>query len=137
MKSYPGSVTVKRVFQCPMSYQVTWDRRERCGKQEKHQGRCGPAEKPALAQEHSATSKDAARLIEPTRGTLRERVLEVIRGNAVLGGLTDEEGMEITGLPPSTYRPRRVELVEANLIVDSGRTRRTKSGRQAVVWVAR
>jgi hypothetical protein len=50
------------------------------------------------------------------------------------GDATDEEiqlGLEMSG---STERPRRVELVAAGRIVDSGRTRPTQSGRQAVVW---
>jgi len=50
-------------------------------------------------------------------------------------GLTDEEGIDRTGLSPSTYRPRRVELWRANLAADSGRTRRVRSGKRAVVWV--
>jgi hypothetical protein len=44
--------------------------------------------------------------------------------------------MELTGIPPSTYRPRRVECVEFGLVRDSGLTRPTKSGRAAVVWIA-
>jgi hypothetical protein len=34
----------------------------------------------------------------------------------------------------STQRPRRVELVRAGLVVDSGLRRRTFAGRSAVVW---
>lgn len=32
---------------------------------------------------------------------------------------------------------RRVEGVEAGRVVDSGRTRKTRSGRNAAVWVCR
>lgn len=94
------------------------------------------AERPALAQEHSATSVAAARAIEGgPRAKSKAAVLEAIRAHS--GGLTDEAGIEATGLPDSTYRPRRVELVEANLVFDSKKTRLTKSGRSAVIWMAR
>jgi hypothetical protein len=37
---------------------------------------------------------------------------------------------------PNTQRPRRVELVQGLWVVDSGRTRKTMGGDEAVVWVA-
>jgi hypothetical protein len=89
--------------------------------------------KPALAVEDSGTSKDAARKIERPRTALRIRVYEFI---AQSGGVTDEEIQIALDMNPSTERPRRVELVEANLVRDSSTRRRTKSGRWAVVWTA-
>ncbi len=86
------------------------------------------------AQRHSPTSTAAAEAIIPHLPPLRLAVLLAIRGAA--DGLTDEEGVGVTGLSPNTWRPRRVELMRAGLVVDSGRTRRAKSGRRAVVWVA-
>lgn len=77
----------------------------------------------------------AADAIAPVAATLRRLVLEAIRGAGV-NGMTDEEGIAVTQLSPSTYRPRRIESVQAGLVVDSGRTRKTASGRSAVVWVA-
>lgn len=108
--------------------------------QERCLTRWGPCDAPARptpapAQGHSATSQEAARRIEPVAGTLRAQVLEVHRV-AQEHGLTDGEGIEVTGLDPSTYRPRRVELVDAGLVFDSGTTRPTKAGRDAVVWRA-
>jgi predicted ArsR family transcriptional regulator len=81
------------------------------------------------AVHHSQTSIDAAAAIKP--GTLRAQVLELIQRHPE--GLTDEEGTELSGLNPSTYRPRRVELATMNLIEAVG-TAKTKSGRQAQVW---
>ena len=96
----------------------------------------GPIERPALAVQGSETSSAAAARIEGSpRLMARASVLEAIRGNPE--GLTDERGIEITGLDPSTYRPRRVELVQSGGVYDSGKTRMTKSGREAVVWRAR
>lgn len=89
--------------------------------------------KPPPAQHHSVTSVQAAERIEPDAKTLRHRVLMVLKVN---GGLTDEE-MQL-GIPmnPSTQRPRRIELVNMGLVVDSGLTRLTRSGRKATVWRA-
>ena len=112
--------------------------------------------KPALSILSSETSNEAARKIEPARGTLRAKVLETIRNprryrvtfgrvddthysevaREEIAGVTDEEGCELSGIPASTWRPRRVELVEMNLVVDSGVRRKTRSGRDAVVWIA-
>lgn len=87
------------------------------------------------AQQHSSTSVAAADGIRPTAARLREVVYAAIR-DAGEHGLTDEEMLQATGLQPSTGRPRRVELVQAGRVRDSGKTRRTASNRSAVVWVA-
>lgn len=62
----------------------------------------------------------------------RRRVFDLI---AASDGVTDEEIADQLGMNPSTERPRRVELVQAGLIRDSGRRRRTVSGTDAAVWV--
>lgn len=87
------------------------------------------------AQRHSPTSVAAAEAIRAAMPALRRRVLDALT-EAGDRGLTDEEGIDTTGLSPSTYRPRRVELCERGQAKDSGRTRKVRSGKQAVVWVA-
>jgi predicted transcriptional regulator len=82
------------------------------------------------AQVHSETSLAAAEAIRPRLGELQQRVLAVVRHSPA----TDEEIQDALGMGPSTERPRRVELVRAGLVRDSGETRATRSGRQAVVW---
>lgn len=91
-------------------------------------------ERPAPAQEGSGTSVAAARRIEPVRENLRQRVYQAVR-EAHPGGLTEQEIEDATGLPGNTVRPRIVELVNRAGLVDSGRTRKTRSGREAVVWI--
>lgn len=86
-------------------------------------------------QRHSTTFREAAEAIGPQAGTLRAQVLTWLR-NRGPDGATDEEMQDGLGMNPSTQRPRRVELVQGKHVVDSGRTRKTRSGRQAVVWVA-
>lgn len=86
-------------------------------------------------QRHSATSEAAAMAIAPSAANLRRRILVRII-DAAENGLTDHEIETATGLRGSTVRPRRRELQRAGLICDSGLTRPTDSGREAVVWVS-
>lgn len=86
-------------------------------------------------QSHSATSAEAAQAIEPRAETLRKAVLDLLRKCGDVGA-TDEEIQDTLAMNPSTQRPRRIECVELGLVRDSGRTRPTRSGRQAVVWIA-
>lgn len=80
----------------------------------------------------AVTQRQAAILAFPGTGTQRRRVLDHI---ARTGGATDEEMQQALDMNPSTQRPRRVELVDDGWVEDSGRTRKTPSGRDAVVWV--
>ncbi len=89
----------------------------------------------APAQRHSATSRAAARLIESKRDTLLKRVYVTLRA-LLPDGATDEEAQDGLGMTGNTYRPRRIELGHNGLVVDSGRTRKTRAGREAVVWNA-
>lgn len=50
-------------------------------------------------------------------------------------GMTDHELAERLGTSLQTAVPRRRELVIAGLVRDSGRRRKTPSGRRATVWV--
>jgi hypothetical protein len=83
----------------------------------------------------SATSRVAAVEAVPLTGSKRADVYALIRSQKDYGA-TDEEIQTYLDMNPSTQRPRRVELVDAGLIRDSGTTRQTRSGRPAVVWVA-
>jgi hypothetical protein len=79
------------------------------------------------------TSIAAAEEIQADAATLRVHVHAYIKAMGE-HGCTDEEGITALEMNPSTYRPRRVELVQRGLIVDSGKVRKTVSGRNAVVW---
>ncbi len=84
-------------------------------------------------QGHSTTSERAAQQIAGRADSLRRHVLEVIQAN---GPTSDDEGIEITQMNPSTYRPRRIELCKLGLVRDSGLTGKTRSGRTCTLWVA-
>jgi transcription initiation factor IIE alpha subunit len=80
----------------------------------------------------SITSAIAADSLGPaTLNAMQRRVLELLA--ATPNGLTDEEMQTRLSMNPSTQRPRRIELARRGLVVECG-TRRTVSGRMAVVW---
>ena len=95
------------------------------------------AQQTAPYQPHSETSRAAAEVIAKGLGLLQTQVLDCIAVQYRFSGATDEQIQEFCNMNPSTQRPRRIELLKAGLIRDSGRKRRTRSGRQATVWVAR
>ncbi len=84
----------------------------------------------------SETSKAAAEQITPHVSWLQGIVLEFIRYRGAYGA-TDAEIVEELETDPSTARPRRVELRDAGLIVDSGCTRPSPSKHPMTVWVAK
>ncbi len=61
------------------------------------------------------------------RRDARARVYEAIR--QAPAGLTDQEIAATLGLAENSVRPRRLELVERGLVVDSGTTRLTSTGK--------
>ncbi|MGD0497564.1 MAG: hypothetical protein ABSC23_03910 [Bryobacteraceae bacterium] len=86
-------------------------------------------------QPHSATSKSAAEAAAPRAVTHRSQVLALL--SRKVAGMTDEEIQAVLKIkPPGTARARRVELVKAGKVRDSGRTRQTTSGRAATIWEA-
>ena len=82
-------------------------------------------------QRHSETSRAAAAAFEDLALTARDRVYQYI---IVSGPCSDEQIADGLDMNPSTVRPRRVELVEALLVENSGRQTRTRAGRRAVLW---
>jgi hypothetical protein len=51
-------------------------------------------------------------------------------------GLCDHEIIDLTGLSPNTARPTRISLMKDGFVVNSGRTRKTPEGNDAIVWIA-
>lgn len=85
-------------------------------------------------QRHSTTSRQAAILATPRTGKDRDRVHAYLKARPE--GATDEEIQIDLHLQSDTERPRRRELQQDGLVVDSGRTRKTTHNRQAVIWKA-
>ncbi len=83
------------------------------------------------------TAREARDLVRPKAGTQRAQVLDELehlrKHFPEKHGLTDVELAKITGLPANSVRPRRVELVDAGFVHDTGH-RRVHNGRRHVVW---
>jgi hypothetical protein len=90
-----------------------------------------PARAPAI--QHSRTSMAAAdALTSQALNALQRQVVAFLheRGDQ---GATDEEMQNGIPMDPNTQRPRRRELAKRGLVVEAG-TRRTASGRMAMIW---
>lgn len=94
---------------------------------------------PHTGRNAPGTSHKAAGLVEPHVGTIREQV-EAFARAAGEQGFIDEDLIKLAGderQGDRSYRPRRTELTDANVIVDSGRTQRNAKGHDCVIWVHR
>lgn len=85
-----------------------------------------------VAKNPQPTSAAAVIKAYPKTGTKRAQVLNAIR---LFNGLTDEEIENTLTMSGNTVRPTRVSLVRDGLVMDSGQTRPTKSGNEAIVWM--
>ena len=86
-------------------------------------------------QRESDTSRQAAEGVAGKAPTLREQALALFGLWGKGAGLTDHQLANLLHVPLQTAVPRRRELVLRGLVCDSGRRRRTPSGRTATVWV--
>ncbi len=82
----------------------------------------------------SDTSREAAHAKLATASTEIARVYRALVAAGPHGKTDDELQVELD-MDPSTQRPRRVELVRKDLVVDSGTKRLTRSRRRATVWI--
>ncbi len=94
---------------------------------------------PRARADDPATSHAAAASVKG----LRDSQNAVLRVLWVSGPATDEQIAvryeHLADAPrqsPSGLRTRRKELVERGLVVDTGHTRKLKSGRKAILWAA-
>jgi hypothetical protein len=86
-------------------------------------------------QRHSSTSRLAALMLYETSGEKRMAVLALLR-SIYPSGCTDDEGRAALGMHPNTYRPRRIELVQAGLVEELPNTRLSEARRPMHVWRA-
>lgn len=82
-----------------------------------------------VATDAPATSRAAARAVSVRSGSQRARVLLALLN----ADLTDHELCTVTSLPPSSLRPRRVELVDLQLVTPATGTR-SHGGYAWTVW---
>jgi len=89
-------------------------------------------ELPTLFNRGSDTSEEAAESIAKDTQRLRRLVYEEIRES---GGLSCDEIEERLGMKHQTCSARVHDLHALGRIRDSGMRRKTRSGRNAIVWV--
>jgi transcription initiation factor IIE alpha subunit len=77
------------------------------------------------------TSIAAMREAQKRKGTMMRRVLEYLEAH---GPSTDEEIHLRAGMRYSTVNPTRGALVDAGVVRDSGKVRKTTGGRWAILW---
>ena len=82
------------------------------------------------------TSRAAAKLIEPKAANLRQRVLAELQVRGSFGATCDELEQAF-GMSHQTVSARCRELNMTGKTRDSGQRRPTRSGRKAIVWVAK
>lgn len=83
-------------------------------------------------QAHSPTSAASAAETKPRFG---KNMLKVLAALSERDGLTDEEGCEASNMTGNSYRPARVACENLGLIVKTDATRKTKSGRNAAIYM--
>ena len=88
-----------------------------------------------VGRNHPDTSYKAADAITPVAGKLQQQVyaFAVDCGDF---GFTDAEMFDQFEKSENTLRPRRIELVAAGWLKDSGKRRDNIRGRSCVVWCA-
>jgi hypothetical protein len=79
---------------------------------------------------YTKTSQDALATIKPKIKTKREEVYEFIKFQSS----TNYEIADELDMPLSSVTARCRELQVLNLVEDSGTRRKTKYGKQAIVW---
>ena len=85
------------------------------------------------AQKHSRTSRAASSRIKGHIGPSHAAIIQFLTNNP--RGATDEEMQAQIPMSANTQRPRRIELTQDDRVVDSGRSKLTRSRREAVVWI--
>lgn len=81
---------------------------------------------------HPPTSHLAAARVLPKTGTQRALILAALQARPA-NGYTDVEIQHLLDLGPNSERPRRVELVRAGWVRDTGAVR-LHHGEQHIVW---
>ena len=96
----------------------------------------GYIDHPELPFSEPDTSREAAVSMISAYGAQQQRVYLWAWDHRDTG-FTDEEAIAALGMNPSSFRPRRGELVKRGLIEDSGWRRQGKSNRWQKVWTVK
>lgn len=78
------------------------------------------------------TQREAAEKFLGKSATLRRKVYEVLKSWPMI----DDELFVMFTNPANSIRPRRKELVDAGLVIDSGLRKKNAHGNTCIVWKA-
>jgi hypothetical protein len=92
---------------------------------------------PATRRDDYATSIAAADALKPVTGKIALEVLSFARRYGPIGITDDDLKAYFRDAPESSYRKRRTELAQLGYLVDSGKVRPNRHGRDETVWVIR
>lgn len=84
--------------------------------------------------DHHTSEEAAASVVRPT---LRKMVANYALRFGTGGFIDDDLKACWPDHPESSVRKRRTEMTQQNILLDSGRTRRNRNGREEKVWVHR
>ena len=92
----------------------------------------------AVRRDAGDTSREAAEKAKPNAGKQREEIFWAIQAaaNYKFKGCTADEISELLKLPAQSVSARINGLHKDGYIKDSGERRKTRYGRNAIVWVA-
>lgn len=83
------------------------------------------------------TSRKAARKVEPHTPSIRDQVDGFAKHCGSVGFIDEELSDRFGSAEQSSYRTRRAELADQNIILDSGKRRFNKGMNECIVWVHR
>lgn len=83
------------------------------------------------------TSREAAKKIEPFVPTIREQVERFARDAKHSGFIDEDLSIQFGAENVSSYRTRRAELTDQNIILDTGKRRHNEAGNDCIVWIHR
>jgi hypothetical protein len=92
---------------------------------------------PATRRDDYATSQAASDALRPVTGKIALEVLAFARLYGATGITDDDLKAGFPEAPESSYRKRRTELAQRGYLVDSGRVRPNRHGRDETVWIVR
>lgn len=83
------------------------------------------------------TSREAAKKIEPFVPTIRQLVEKFAREAGHAGFIDEDLSIQFGAENVSSYRTRRAELTDMNIILDTGKRRHNEAGNECIVWIHR
>lgn len=92
---------------------------------------------PRSRRDDPDTSAKAAKKIEPFAPTIRQQVERFAQEAGHAGFIDEDLSIQFGAENVSSYRTRRAELTDGNVILDTGKRRHNGAGNECIVWIHR